>query len=302
MKKIILLFYVLVFSFLALIGNDSALAQEEIKIVIDEPGEGISHALFEYYLGVGMDESSAREKMYYELKNPVFYKDGVLQDLVHIGDEITLSSDGVVVFFKENSSFVRGRLPDAIDMISDNEIQIGREKVTFPEDIYIETVRNSVDQHANVVITDKEGTSHKIVAYNENDEIYVNGGKIILENWISSTFSDGVSVIAMIEDNNEVKGDNEERMQSANLFISGFTFSCSYFVYMISIVVLVAALYYLLSEYEHNKGWITVLVILVGTGLTFISFYNCSIILPILSGILILVLGWEYRDKLGIKK
>jgi urease gamma subunit len=86
-------------------------AGKAAEVMIDEKGEGISQALKQHYMseaGGGLDEKSALAKTMNQLKNPLFYKEGKLQDLVKIGDKISLDTEGNVVGFQGGHGTLAG--------------------------------------------------------------------------------------------------------------------------------------------------------------------------------------------------
>lgn len=160
-----------------------------VIIVIDEPGEGISQALKQHYLtDLGMNDSSAQEKMLEELGNQVFYENGVLQDLVHIGDTITLDENGNVVNFERTSNLAGGRLPDTLGLISASQIRFDNKIITLPRGLSAEVSPNRIDQHSNIIFTDSIGNRYRLVGYGVDQNVLIDSESTNLGTWLAANF------------------------------------------------------------------------------------------------------------------
>ena len=95
--------------------------------------------------------------------------------------------------------------------------------------------------------------------------------------------------------------DEIDNVLAAGLFGFNFNFSCSKTSYILIVLVLISALYYFLNEFGNNKGWISIGILLLGIVVTILSILSCSLTLPLLAFILIVILGFEFREKFGIR-
>ena len=158
-------------------------------VTIDKKGETLYQALREYYTapvekgGLGLTGQEARAKIFEQFHNGALLKEGKLQDLVEVGDQIKVDNKGnVLLYIAEDGEMARKR--DILSLIGDNDIKSGKQVFDIKEGIKVRAAANPLDGHTIIRITDAEGVTHRIADWSVGKTAYVDGKKVILEDWL----------------------------------------------------------------------------------------------------------------------
>lgn len=158
-------------------------------ITIDQKGEGIYKALRDYYSaplergGLGLSGRELRAKIVEQMRNPAFFKNGKLQDLVELGDQIRVDGKGnVLLFVAEDGKMARTR--DILDLVSDRAFRSGNQVFEVAPGVHLHEAANPIDGHAIIKLTDAEGHTHTIADWSVGRTARIDGHKEVLEDWL----------------------------------------------------------------------------------------------------------------------
>lgn len=158
-------------------------------LTINKTDEGIYKALRDYYSappehgGLGLSGRELRGKIVEQMKNLAFYKNGQLQDLVEVGDQIKVDSKGnVLLFIAEDGKMERCR--DILEQVSDSAFRSGNKVYTLWEGIKVRAAVHPIDGHTIIKITDQQGVTHTISDWSIGRTARIDGKREILEDWL----------------------------------------------------------------------------------------------------------------------
>ena len=158
-------------------------------ITIDEKGEGIYKVLKDFYSlpkergGLGLSGQELRVKLLEQLKNPVFYKNGQLQDLVKLGDQIRVDSQGNVLLFVSAEGKM-GRLKDVLGAVGGRSFRSGNQVFELPEGARVTSMPHPIDGHTIIKITDAKGVEHTVSDWSAGKTVRIGGRREVLEDWL----------------------------------------------------------------------------------------------------------------------
>jgi hypothetical protein len=158
-------------------------------ITIDKKGEGIYKALLDYYRappeqgGLGLSGRELRQKIVEQMRNEAFYKNGQLQDLVEVGDQIKVDSKGnVLLFIAEDGKMERCR--DILDLVSDRAFRSGNQVFQVAEGVRLHEALHPIDGHVVIKLTGPDGATHTISDWSVGRTARIDGQREILEDWL----------------------------------------------------------------------------------------------------------------------
>lgn len=158
-------------------------------LTIDKKGEGIYKTLRDYYSappergGLGLSGRELRAKIVEQMRNSAFFKDGKLQDLVELGDQIKVDSKGnVLLFVAEDGKMARTR--DILDLVSERAFRSGNRVFEVAPDVHLREALHPIDGHAVIKLTDAAGNTHTISDWSVGRTARIDGHREVLEDWL----------------------------------------------------------------------------------------------------------------------